>query len=497
LAAASSNFNFATATGAQMAAAFAPPAQAIDTNTMEVLDVHASRDLLQLPGGPLSFAVGAGYYNFKKDSPAPEAITNALQQGNGAFVFGTTTNQNVYAELDAPLLRGLELDMAGRYDHYPQYGSSTTPKFGLKYTPFKALTLRGTYSEGFRAPNPAEAGSARALFGGLPFNDAVLCPNPSNPNAQGNFPSQCNLGVVGLQVSTPTLKPETSKNFTLGIVVRPVSNVDVAFDYYDIKVNQDIQSGTNIFVLSGFNLDLFPITRGAPQTLPFCTLDNQCSAPRTTPVGPVAYQPFPYFNATETEVRGVDMDLAAHFDLGSIGRISAKIDANYQTHYYFSYGGVTYDLAGTHGPEIISGDTGNPKARATASLGWDKGPVDVTVSLNYVGRFNLTDPTAGITDCQGAISFGGLSPPRFPNGAPQSVLNSYCWVSSFTDVDLYSAYSITDKLQVHLSILNVLNTPPPVDFQTYGASGDAAYNPAMHQIGAVGRFFSAGVNYKF
>jgi iron complex outermembrane receptor protein len=495
--AAANGFNFATATGAQMTAAFAPPAEAVDKNTMEVIDVHAARDLFQLPGGPLSFAVGAGYYDFKKDSPAPQAVTNALQFGNGAFVFGSTTNTNLYAELDAPLFKGFEFDAAGRYDHYPQYGSSTTPKFGLKYTPFKMLTLRGTYSEGFRAPNPAEAGNARALFGGLPFNDATLCPHPDNPNAAGNFPSQCNLGVVGLQVSTPTLKPETSKNWTAGLVVRPLNNLDVAVDYYDIKVNQDIQSGTSIFVLSGFNLGMFPVTRGAPVQLPFCTSDNNCTTAEQTPVGPVAYQPFPYFNATETEVKGVDLDLAAHFDLGPFGRVSTKIDANYQMHYFFSYSGVTYDLAGSHGPEIISGDTGNPKARGTASVSWDKGGFDVTASVNYVGRFNLTDPTAGIPDCATAIAFGGLSPPRFPNGAPQSVLNSYCYVKAFTDVDLYSAYSITERLQVHLSILNVFNAAPPVDFQTYGASGDAAYNPAMHQAGAVGRFFSVGAAYKF
>jgi len=493
---ANSGFNFATATGTQMAAAFAPEAQVIDSNIMEVLDVNAEHDFAQLPGGPLAFEVGAGYYTLKKDSPAPYTVTQALQFGNGAFVFGTTTNENVYGQLDLPLLKGLEFDLEGRYDHYPLVGSSKTPKISLKYTPIKYFSVRGTYSEGFRAPNPAESGNSRALFGGLAFNDAALCPNPATPTAAGNFPSQCNLGVTGLQVSNPTLQPETSRNFTVGFIVRPVDNVDLAFDYYDIKVNQDIQSGTNIFVLSGGNLNLFPIVRGAPVSLPFCTADNQCTTLTTTPVGPVAYQSFSYFNATETQVQGVDMDFASHFDLGYVGRLTAKVDITYQMHYYFSYGGVTYDLAGTHGPEIISGDTGNPKARGAASLTWDKGPMDVTASVNYVGRFNLTDPTAGLPDCTTAIATGGLQQ-RFPNGVPQSILNNYCYVKAFTDVDLNAQYTLTKNMKVHLSILNVFNTPPPVDLQTYGASGNAPYDAAMHQIGAVGRYFTVGGVYTF
>jgi iron complex outermembrane receptor protein len=494
--AANSGFNFATATGAQMAAAFANAVSVDDSNTMEVVDLHGTRELAKLPGGWLALAVGVGYNHLNKDSPAPTTVTNALQQGNGAFAFGETTNENAYAEVDAPLLRNVDLDVAGRWDHYDTYGSSKTPKVGLKYTPIKLLTLRGTYSEGFRAPNPAEAGNSRALFGGAPYNDPLLCPNPANPNAAGNFPSQCNLGVTGLQISTPTLKPETSENWTAGFILQPVDNVDLAIDYWSVKVNQDIQSGTNLYFL-GADPSLFPVVRGAPTPLPFCTADNVCTTVQTTPVGPVAYQAFAYFNATQTRVSGVDLDFASHFDLGSAGKLTAKVDVAYIQHYQFSFGGTTYELAGTHGPQIISGDTGNPRTRGTASLSWDQGPLDVTASLTYVGHFNLTDPTSGLPDCYTAILNGGSGPSRFLNGVPQSVLNSYCEVGSFTSVDLFSQYMITDKLKLRLTIQNLFNTPPPIDLQTYGAAGNAPYNPAMHQAGAIGRFFSVGATYTF
>ena len=498
-AAANSGFNFATASPAALAAAVAPEMETKDTNTMQIADVHAARQLAQLPGGPLSMAIGVGFYHLYKNSPSAPGIAGGLQFGNGAYAVGGQTNDNAYLELVAPAWKGLELDGAVRYDHYNQYGGSTTPKFGLKYTPFRMLTLRGTYGKGFRAPNPAESGKSAALFGGAPFNDNVLCPDPANPNAVGNFPSQCNLGLVGLQVSAPKLHPEKSTNYTFGLIFSPLESTKVSLDYWDIKVNQDIQSGVNVLFLGG-DPALFPIVRGPQQVLPLVTAPGVLT-PTPTPQGPVLYQAFPYFNLTQTHVNGLDLNFASHFDVGGAGRITAALNASHMFHYIFGLQGGQLDLAGTHGPIIISGDTGNPKDRATASLGWDRGPVAVSASLNYVGHFNVTDPSIGITDCPTAIATGGLGGPqatRFasPAAVPAGLLG-YCDVKAFTDVDLYAQYAFSKHLSVHAAILNVFDSQPPVDLETYGASGNDPYNPAMHQAGAIGRFYNLGASYTF
>jgi len=505
---AASGFNFATASAAQMQAAFAPPQGIKDTNTMQVADLHGTHELFQMPGGAVSVALGGGMYHLYKNALAPPNIMNGTQFGNLAYAVGGQTNSNAYIELVAPVLKGLEIDLAGRYDRYNTYGSSTTPKFGVKYSPFKMLTIRGTYGQGFRAPNPAEAGAAGSLFSGFTFNDASLCPNPGNPQTAGNFPSQC-AGIavpVGLQAGTPTLQPEKSKNYTGGFIFQPFDNTSISFDYWDIKVNQDIQSGVNVFVLEAnagiLNPAMFPPVRGPVVQLPECTntvTTGACTTVlATTPVGPVAYTLFPYFNLTQTHVNGLDMDFLTRFDIGAAGRLSAQVNATYMFHYTFGVQGGSFDLAGTHGPSIISGDTGNPKERATASLSWDLGPWDLTASLNYVGRFNLTDPTAGYTNCAIGITAGGLGG-RFafnPTTVPPG-LSKYCEVASFTDIDLYAAYAFTKNFSMHASALNVFGTQPPVDLNTYGASGNDPYNPAMHQAGAVGRFFNLGATYTF
>lgn len=502
--AALSGFNFAASSGQQMEAAFALPIHTTDTNTMQVVDAHASRELAQLPGGALAVAVGIGYDHLYKNSPAaPEAAAGLYPAVNAAYVIGGQRNYNGYAEFTAPLFKGFELDVAGRYDNYNTYGSSTTPKVGIKYDPFRMLTIRGTYGKGFRAPNPAEAGTSAALFGGGPGNDAILCPNPNNALAGGNFPSQCNLGLAGLAVATPTLQPEKSTNYTGGIIFKPFTNTSISVDYWDIKIDQDIQSGTNLFFLSNFTQGAGPIVRGAPALDPFCPLPatQTCTqaqlVTQQTPVGPIAYQAFPYVNATQTHVNGLDLDWLSHFDLGP-GRISFQLNSSYMFHYDFGIAGATYDLAGTHGPSIISGDTGNPKIRGVGSVSWDQGPFDLTVSVNYVGRFNLIDPTNGEPDCASAMVAGGVYGGRWPNGngsISPAILNKYCEVSSFTTIDLYTQYALNKSLSFHASALNVLGTEPPVDMTTYGSPANLPYNPAMHNAGAVGRYFNVGATY--
>src|SRR5256886_14240727 len=95
-------------------------------------------------------------------------------------------------------------------------------------------------------------------------------------------------------------------------------------------------------------------------------------------------------------------------------------------------------------------------------------------------------------------------PPRstlFPyttlfRSVPASLLG-YCNVKAFTDVDLYAQYAFSKHLSVHAAILNVFDSQPPVDLETYGASGNDPYNPAMHQAGAIGRFYNLGASYTF
>src|SRR3569832_460955 len=120
---------------------------------------------MNLPGGPLGIAVGAEYSKEDANTPPDPGTDTGSIVGLGYSAF--TASRKVYAlfgELNAPVAKWLELNGAVRYDHYNNFGSSTTPKVGFKLKPINQFALRGTYAESFRAPGPAETGGSSFGF---------------------------------------------------------------------------------------------------------------------------------------------------------------------------------------------------------------------------------------------------------------------------------------------------------------------------------------------
>jgi iron complex outermembrane recepter protein len=471
------------------AALFAPPEEAVATTNLQVADLRATHPLTDLPGGPLSLGVGLDFNHLFLDAPTPPAVADGAQFGFPAYAFGGQTDDAAYAELVAPVLKSLELDGAVREDHYNTYGNSTTPKFGVKYTPFKQLTLRGTYGNGFRAPNAAEAGSAGSLYTDGVYPDPILCKeNAQGQQLPGSFPFTCNEVPTGLQTTNPQLKPEKSTNYTGGVILAPVASLTVSADYWDVKIKQDIVSASELVDL-GVPLQSLQFTtlRGAPVPLPEVQ-PNGSLANATTPIGLIVAQEFPYVNATQSEVNGVDLDLSYRQGIGAFGKLSTSLNYSHMLHYYLTAPtGVTFDLAGTHGPSGVSGDTGNPKDRAVLSESWDRGPWDASLSINYVGAFNLTDPSVGLYTCGDSIQNSGKWVNDYAGPA------SFCQVNRFVDTDLYVEYTVSEHLTVHGTVLNAFDKAPPLDMQTYGSAGN--YSNAFADQGAIGRSFNIGFSY--
>ena len=208
-------------------------------------------------------------------------------------------------------------------------------------------------------------------------------------------------------------------------------------DYWDIKIKQDIVSASELVDL-GVPLQSLQFTtlRGAPVVLPEVQ-PNGSLANATTPIGLIVAQEFPYVNATQSEVNGVDLDLSYRLGIGAFGRLSTSLNYSHMFHYYLTAPtGATYDLAGTHGPSGVSGDTGNPKDRAVLSESWDRGPWDATVTVNYVGPFNLTDPSIGLDTCGESIQNSGKWVNTYAGPA------SFCQVDRFVDTDFYLQYDV-------------------------------------------------------
>ena len=157
--------------------------------------------------------------------------------------------------------------------------------------------------------------------------------------------------------------------------------------------------------------------------------------------------------------------------------------------YVLTINGQDYQLAGTHGPMVIGGDTGNPKDRIQASVTWNVSKLQVAAMYNWVSGYSLTDPSGGVYTCAQGGAYNGWFP---ANNIP----GTYCQVNAFGEMDLSAKYELMSNWVLTASITNLFNNQPPVDFNTYGA-GALPYNPAMAQAGAVGRMVSAGMTYRF
>jgi iron complex outermembrane receptor protein len=466
--------------------------------------VHTSRDVLQLWGGPLSFAAGVDYYDRNLDANPNFQTYNGEQPSTqgAAFSSGNQSDWSVFGELDGKVIKSLELDVSGRFDHYNASGSDLTPKAGFKFQPIQQVLWRGTYSKGFRAPNPVENGNSGALGFATNIADPILCPNPTGPNGRnspGNFPSQCQIPDVNLTTGTKTLQPEHSTSWTNGFVFEPIREVSASVDFFDIKVAQQIISALGIVQGSTVRSAAIsaPYVCTGP-TDPHTACAGQAAGATVnalTQVGIFAYTNVPYINLNQTRVRGLDLGVKAKFDLpANLGKITADYTWTHLFDYLFTTPAGTFNLAGTHGPFVISGDTATPGNRGQFITTWENGPFLVSTTVNYISGYSVTDPSQGLTTCLLGLNNtpGGPGTPAFPGGTTPP--SQYCHVGSFTTVDLYTKWSPDKHWAFHATVDNLFDRGPPIDLETYGAVN---YNPSLHLSGAIGRYFYVGASYTF
>ena len=210
------------------------------------VDASVSGPLFGLPGGQVQMAVGVDYrretYSF---NGSPAAAANQPDIFNVAFdnVNALTPKHRdvkaAYAELLVPIFPWLEISGAVRIDDYTGFGTTTNPKITAKFRPVDWFMVRGSYNTGFRVP----------AFNQI-FNGVTQSPNPGNARAD---PTTCPAGgtinvTPGCNAITPdslsggnlNLGPETSKQWSTGVVFQPVSNFSASVDYWNIAVDNTI-----------------------------------------------------------------------------------------------------------------------------------------------------------------------------------------------------------------------------------------------------------------
>ena len=453
--------------------ALSPALSKTSTSDMDEADYGVTRDLMDLQGGALGLAIGGQYRYEAQDDPDLNP-SDAFQGLGIAHTIGQRTVTAVFVELDAPVLKQLDLDFAAREDHYSDFGSAFSPKVGFKFTPIDQFALRGTYSKGFRAPSFAENGSSASEG----FVTEQLPANFSAAHGNDVYTQPYSLGL--LTSGNSKIQPEHARNYTFGMVFQPLPSLSGTLDYYNIEKTGVISAADPSVALNSYFAGQ-PIPAGYT-----VTADLPDPAHPTALARPVLISS-PYVNASELKTSGVDLGLKYTKDFNGFSWTSDFEATEILTFAQSSAPGAPFaTYVGTQAPYILSSGAGTPRYRANWANSFNIGDFTVTGTFYYTSGLYMS-----VDDLTGPGTQDECFSTNTPTGANQP---SSCRVASFTYLDVTAEYHASDAFSVTAGILNFFDRKAPFDPIDYAGVN---YNPTFDQSGAVGRSFTLGIRYKF
>ncbi|MEL7185036.1 MAG: TonB-dependent receptor [Pseudomonadota bacterium] len=242
-----------------------------EESTLNVFQLNFTGDFggVELPGGEIGWAFG--YENRRESAssnPDGGAAIGAIAFTPGNVTGGKYTVDEVYGEVALPLLSGapmaelLTLEASARWTDVDFLNDSDTVyKVAVEWAPINDIRIRGTFSEGFRAPNISE------LFLGQQQSAESYtdpCRNYGTSGTDANTVANCqadglapNFNLATFQATTlqggnPMLTPETSESLTFGVVVTPsfAEGLTVSIDYFDIEITDAVGTAPTSEVIS-------------------------------------------------------------------------------------------------------------------------------------------------------------------------------------------------------------------------------------------------------
>jgi outer membrane receptor protein involved in Fe transport len=436
-----------------------------------------------------------------------DAANGLITQQGGSWFDGQRTIAALFGEVVVPVTDKLELNGAARLDKYPHFAANLAPKIGVQWRARPELLLRGTYSEGFRAPNLAEAGTGGvyAQVGGI--RDTVRC-DETNAMARllmksvtpaevdlgkSLLNSNCSTTVGGLTPPNQSLQPEKAKISTLGLVLQPARDISVSLDYWYVNrrdeiVRQDFNelfsqlvdqygpglSGTSQAVRSALtdadraNMAAVAAMCANPSNAAACT----AGVPKYS-VGNLGGLVNSYSNRGSTLVDGFDIDARTRFSLGSMGKLGTGVSATIRRRETYNYD----DGSGFSGNYV--GYYDSPRVRATFNADWSYRNFVTSVFVNYSGKTRWAYGTWDTDNTPENCTAASVElPADLCGGAP-----------SYYTVNLGLNWKPVKNLDLGLTIKNVQNKQPYFD-----PNGWEGYN---HSQNLFGRQYAFSASYKF
>ncbi|MBO7922892.1 TonB-dependent receptor [Alteromonas sp. K632G] len=409
---------------------------------MTSFDAHITGEAFALGDEMVMMAAGIEY----REEQVSDIPDIQFQQG---LIFGTESvsanaerdQYAAYLELSIPLYDQLELQLAGRYDDYSDFGNTTNPKVALRWAPSDEVTLRASWAQGFRAPSLAQVGlgpSQKSVF----FVDRYRCEATGLDCESLDY----NIEFAG----NPDLEAEESESWNVGAIWAPTQELGLSVDIWSITQDNKIDEQ---------QFGLVYDTECNNQDSEICVrLDPQGSAS----LGVIQKIFNTYQNVSSQEAAGIDLSANYMLTLNDYGDVKFNLDWSYLTE--FEKDGLDY-----------TGEYGYPEHRWLFGTTWSKGAFDANLNISFVGEFEDTPDI----DFDGVLDFEE---------------NTSRMVDSQVLVDIQGGYNVTDTIRLVLGVNNVLDEEPPFaigdgDSDLYGYVG-SIHNPR-------GRFVYTKATFRF
>lgn len=373
-----------------------------------------------LPGGAVSFSLGAEYRKEKSQTELDPLVLGLLPPGSpagpaGTFIGSISTNQSlifdatrnlnaggqfdvveVFGEVLLPILKDtpffyeLSVGAAGRYADYSTIGGAFTWNVNGTWAPIRDIRFRGTYARAIRAPNISElfAPEATAFFRPADpcsqsnINSLIANNDPAAQNRLANcradgipvgYEDPLTARFAGVAGGNPNLQEETATTFTVGAVVQPrfVPGLSMSADYYSIKIDNAIAAvSAQDIVNNCYDLPTFPNN--------FCGLFTRNRNRASAQFLGFNFLRQSQINFAALDTRGIDAQINYAFSLGK-NNFNLTVNGNWTERLDRFFDPRRPDF-----PNPGLRELGAPEFSGFGGVTWNRGDFTLNYGLQYI-----------------------------------------------------------------------------------------------------------------
>ncbi|MDB5712941.1 MAG: putative TonB-dependent receptor [Sphingomonadales bacterium] len=400
----------------------------LDLNRQVDLGLHAPLSLAigaeyrrdhfeQQAGEPASYQIGNYVFPTNPTDPNYSAANAGKRPSGGASGLGgfdpaalgnmSRSNVSAYVDLSQKITSAWEVGLSGRFEHYTDVGSTWSGKISTRLQLFEGFALRGSFSNGFRAPSLQQQTYTSLLPNYVTQGTAQVL------SIVRYIPA---TSLVAQAIGATPLKPEKSKDISVGFVAQPFRGLNITLDAYQINIRDRILATGQLLSLNA----------------------SSSFALALTAAGANPTDTFSYFtNAANTRTRGLDLVVDYNQDIGRAGAVRWSVATAYNRTTIRSLAPTPSVLSSSGLVLFDRGRIGDltqayPKVRSTLGANWQLGDLNVNLRESFYSSTVFVDPTTPARDSKNGsafitdldISYQATKNLRFTIGA-NNLLNKY------------------------------------------------------------------------